>query len=151
MKTVITSEIVEKLINMLSKHYELPSDVITTIKNLSETEAEQKTATLITFTFCGKEKASVSVSRTIQEMKTVLISNVSSKILFVKAIKESCKCGLKEAKELADKLLQKKCIKDNYDFYSDKFYIGKDGIFTIDEWENIVAILGPSEIDWKYV
>lgn len=150
MKTLITSEIVEKLIAMLNKHYELPSDVIKTITNLSETEAEQKIATLITFTFCGKEKANTSVSHTTQETKFVIILNISSKLLFVKAIKESCKCGLKEAKELADKILHQR-TEDNYNFYSDKFLVSKDGIFTINEWENIVAMLGPSEIKWKYV
>ena len=150
MKTIITSKIVEKLIAMLSKHYELPSDVIKTITNLSETEAEQKTATLITFSFCGKEKTNVNVSCTTQETKTVLILNVPSKLLFVKAVKESCNYGIKEAKEVADKLLCRR-TENNYNFYSDKFSVGKDGIFTINEWENIVAMLGPSEITWRYV
>lgn len=83
----------DRLTNLLEKHYELPDEMKRFIDRLSENEDEKDVLTLIAYSV--KECAA----------NDVIITKCSSKLLFVKLLKEATGIHLKDAKDIVDKIV----------------------------------------------
>lgn len=141
----LTTKDKESLVALLGKHYAIKEKSF--INAIASNEEEKLNLTLKAYAM-GAEQMNTPTN---VPTKVVVIDRLSSKLQFIKAVKEAKNIGLKEAKDYADHMLIE-CKGTSAQFYSKPFMIGDsmDSIFTSDQWEKIRKYL-ENDIIWKYV
>lgn len=150
---------------MLQKHYSINESAF--IKAIAQNEEEKVELTLKAFSLTAEPKDDVkhcinvqtdpfSGKSTISDTKfaTVQIDKLSSKLILVKAVKETIGWGLKESKDFVDTIVLFERIPEtgSHAYVYKPFRVGPYERITVDQWKAIAnSIPDDNFIKWHFV
>lgn len=140
-----------ELVKKLSQHYTYPSEVSTFITALSEIAMTRIDLQLKAFAVVGKE---IKLNDGDSPYAIVQIDNVSSKLILVKAVKETTGWGLKESKDFVDTIMPSERIPETgvYAYTHIPFKVGPKERITVNQWKTIAdTVSAVSLIKWHFV
>lgn len=140
-----------ELVEKLSQYYTYPVEVSTVIKALSDKTETRLNMQLKAFAVVGKE---IKLNDSNSPYAIVQIDNVSSKLILVKAVKETTGWGLKESKDFVDTIMSFERIPETggYAYTPIPFKVGPKERITVNQWKTIAdTVSAVSLIKWHFV
>lgn len=137
-----------ELVKKLARYYTYPLEVSKLITALSSTRETRLDLQLKAFAIVGEEIAH-------DNSNTIQIDNLSSKLIFVKAVKEATGWSIKDCKDFVDTIVHVERIQETsaYAYTYKPFKIGPNGRITVAQWKAITdSILNNANIiKWHFV
>lgn len=152
----LTLEDKEKIVEMLNKHYAIDPAATAIIKVAADNAAQVTELTLKAFSIIGKPKNdamphSDKPTTDDSSVAIVRIDEMSSKLQFIKAIREVTCWKLEDCNAFVDTIVRttggKTCA---YTYMFIPFKVGADARITLEQWVNIVACNKDRDFKWHY-